>query len=395
MKKLGFVVPWYGDNIPGGAESLVRNMIAHFIEAGIETEILTTCVEKFASDWNNNFYKPGEYKAENGAKIIRFPIRKRDVQAFDAVNAKLIAGTKISAADEEIFNREMINSPELISYMGEHQDDYHCFLYSPYMFGTCYEGCRKYPEKSVMIPCFHDESYFYMESFKEVFSKVKGMFFNAEPEYELTKANYDLSNVKCLTLGTGVDTHIDGDIQRFRAKFQVGGAYIVYAGRKDAGKNVDTLIKYFREYIKRNNADLKLILMGGGKIGIPADIRERVKDLGFVDVQDKYDGMKGSLLLCQPSKHESFSLVIMESWLLGRPVIVSGGCEVTKNFAIKAKGGLYFDDYYEFEGAINYIMEHSTIADQMGQNGKKFVQENFDWDVIIKKAVDFLEKLYE
>ena len=43
--------------------------------------------------------------------------------------------------------------------------------------------------------------------------------------------------------------------------------------------------------------------------------------------------MAAASLLCQPSHNESFSLVIMESWLCGRPVLVSSQCAVTKDFA--------------------------------------------------------------
>ena len=55
--------------------------------------------------------------------------------------------------------------------------------------------------------------------------------------------------------------------------------------------------------------------------------------------------MAAASLLCQPSHNESFSLVIMESWLCGRPVLVSSQCAVTKDFAKRSNGGLYFKDY--------------------------------------------------
>ena len=59
MKKLGFVTPWYGKNIPGGAEMELRGLVTHLHQAGVELEVLATCVEKFASDWNRNFYREG------------------------------------------------------------------------------------------------------------------------------------------------------------------------------------------------------------------------------------------------------------------------------------------------------------------------------------------------
>ena len=55
------------------------------------------------------------------------------------------------------------------------------------------------------------------------------------------------------------------------------------------------------------------MLIGGGELEIPTEIKNDVYDLGFVDLQDKYDAYGAATLLCQPSKNESFSFVIMES----------------------------------------------------------------------------------
>ena len=94
-----------------------------------------------------------------------------------------------------------------------------------------------------------------------------------------------------------------------------------------------------------------------------------------------------------PPKNESFSLVIMESWLCGRPVLVHDHCEVTKNFARESNGGLYFEDYFEFEGCTDYFLNNKDIAGKMGQNGKNYVVRNFDWNVIIKRYREFFEKI--
>ena len=55
MKRIAFVAPWYGDNIPGGAEAALRGITDHLFAAGMDIEILTTTVEKFTADWNKDF----------------------------------------------------------------------------------------------------------------------------------------------------------------------------------------------------------------------------------------------------------------------------------------------------------------------------------------------------
>lgn len=395
MKKIAFVAPWYGDNIPGGAEAALRGVANHLYEAGVDVCILTTTVEKFTADWNKNYYKPGNYKSASGIPIKRFKIRKRDSAAFDAVNQKLINGETISEADEQIFNREMINSPDLYEYIKKNSGDYTAFVYIPYMFGTTYHGVMACPEKAVLIPCFHDEAYAYLKSFREVYSKAAGMLFNAEPEKYLTEKIYNLSGVKQEVMGLGVDTGLTYDAGRFRDKFNIHDPFILYAGRKDEGKNIYTLINYFKRYKEETDSRLKLVLIGGGEIKVPVAIKNEVIDLGFVDIQDKYDAYSAAELLCQPSKNESFSFVIMESWLCKRPVLVHEDCEVTKNFVSVSNGGLYFRDYYDFRGTVDYIINNPETGDKMAENGYKFVCDNFAWDVIVKKYKKFFEELEE
>ena len=115
--------------------------------------------------------------------------------------------------------------------------------------------------------------------------------------------------------------------------------------------------------------------------------------LGFVDRQDKYNAQGAAEFLCQPSKNESFSLVIMESWLCGRPVLVHEECAVTRNFVSESNGGLYFGNYFEFEGCTDYIIGHKDTAWKMGSNGRDYVRKNFDWDVIVDKYKKFFEEV--
>lgn len=394
MKKIGFVIPWYSEKIPGGAEMELRGLTTHLHESGVEVEILATCVKEFASDWNFDYFDAGE-DSIHGFTIRRFKVRKRDVKAFDAVNFKLMNGQKIIDEEEKIYINEMVNSPDLCKYIEEHKDEYSIFVFIPYMFGTTYNGLKICPEKSVLIPCFHDEPYIYMNIFKPVFEKIAGIVYNAKPEYELANKVFDLSAAKQKVLGIGLDTDLTSNGNSFREKFGINSPFILYAGRKDSGKNVDTLVKYFYEYKKRTESDLKLVLIGGGKIELPHELLEKkeIIDLGFVDIQDKYNAQAAAELLCQPSKNESFSLVIMESWLCGRPVLVHNDCAVTKNFVQESNGGLYFSDYFEFEGCVNFILNNKEISEEMGQNGIKYVRKNFAWDVIIDKYMNFFREV--
>ena len=388
MQKIGFVIPWYGDSIPGGAENELRGLVKHLNATGVEVEVLTTCVEKFSSDWNVDFHKPG-LTSEGGISVRRFKVRKRDIEKFDRVNSKLMHDQAISADEEKIFVEEMINSPDLYRFMDIHQDEYQLFVFIPYMFGTTFYGCQVAPEKAVLMPCFHNESYAHMQCFKDAFSRVKGMAFLSDPEKALAKRLYGVSGDLFVTLGAGVDTDFSGNEKRFREKYGLDCPFMLYAGRKEAGKIVDQLVQFFAEYKRRNPSDLKLVLLGGGQIDLPS---KEIIDLGFVPSQDKYDAYAAASVFCNPSRMESFSLVIMESWLLRRPVLVNCECDVTTDFVRKANGGLYYGTYKEFEKCLDYLLRHERITEQMGKNGEKFVRENFSWDVIVRRYTEYFHK---
>lgn len=392
MKKIAIVTPWFGENITGGAEAEARDLVHHLNSAGMETEVLTTCVRAFTSDWNINYHPAGCFR-EAGITVRRFPVRTRDTAAFDRINGKLMDGQRLTAGEEETFLREMVNSPRLYDYIGTKKDDYALFLFIPYMFGTTFYGAQRCREKAVLIPCFHEESYAHMEAFAREYSRIAGMVFNAAPEETLTRGLMDLSRVRTVVMGIGMDTELYGNADAFRERTGIREDFILYAGRKDKGKNVDTLLQYFAEWKMRKPSDTKLVMIGGGQIGIPKSIAGDVIDLGFVSTQEKYDACAASLAMCQPSRHESFSLVIMESWLCGRPVIVSGECPVTRDFVSTSNGGLYFSDYPEFEGCLEYLKSHPEEAEQMGANGGEYVRNSFSWDRIMEKYRRFFEEL--
>jgi glycosyltransferase involved in cell wall biosynthesis len=389
--KIAFIIPWYGENILGGAETECRTTAENLKKVGIEVEILTTCAKEFLSDWNTDYYRQGVYQV-NHIPVRRFSVRKRDTALFDSINYKLMQKQKISLKEEEIFIQEMINSDNLYTYIWEHRSDYDFFLFIPYIFGTTYYGSQIHPEKSILIPCLHDESYAHMTIYKKMFENVKGIIYLSYPEKKIAAALFNLKNEQSV-LGGGIDTNISYDATRFKDKYQIQDDFILYAGRRESGKNISLLIDYFCRYKNNNPSQLKLILIGSGEVNIPQKYQKDIIDLGFVSHQNKYDAYAAAMVLCQPSVNESFSIVIMESWLCGTPVLVHNDCAVTKDHCIKSNGGLYFKNFDEFEMCINYYISAPGKRIAMAKNGKRYVETNYSWDEIVKKYTRFFEDL--
>lgn len=385
--KVAFVIPWYGD-IPGGAESECKTTAEHLSARGLEVEILTTCVKEFLSDWNTNYYKEGVYE-EGGLLIRRFPVRRRNARKFDKVNYKLINNISLTPEEESLFIREMINSPALYQYIREQGNEYDFFIFIPYMFGTTFFGAQIHPEKSILIPCLHDESYAYLDIFKPVFRSVHTIIYNTEPEKDLCRRIMAPSGREYV-MGIGVETGIEFNAERFRQKYGIDGPFILYAGRRDQGKMVHELIDHFTRFIENTGSQLKLVLIGKGEIKVAKRFKDRVLDLGFVPIIDKYDAYAASSVFCMPSLNESFSLVMMEAWLCGAPNLVNAGCEVTKSHCIRSNGGLYYQDYDEFEACLTYLITYPDMRLKMAANGRRYVFEEYDWDIIMTRYLSLL-----
>jgi glycosyltransferase involved in cell wall biosynthesis len=385
--KAGFVIPWYGENIPGGAESLCRSLVKALLGLGVQVEVLTTCVDRFGSDWNHNFHPEG-VTVEGGVTVRRFQVRQRDTAVFDQVNYKLMYNLPVTSADEQVFVTEMINSPRLYQFISDRQEDY-VFLFIPYMFGTTYWGSQVCPKRSVLIPCLHDESYARMHLMQQMCESVRGLLFNSAEEKRLAERLYRLDPGRLAAVGVPVDCAWSADARRFRRKYGLSD-FFLYAGRTEKGKGADLLVEYFCRYLQGTGCPENLVFIGGGELEIPEGYGSRIVQLGFLPVQDKYDAYAAAIALCVPSVMESFSLVTMESWLAGRPVIVNAQCKVTTDFCIESNGGLYFSEYAEFREILDLYVEDPQLCADLGTNGKRFVLENFGPDAVASRYREVL-----
>jgi glycosyltransferase involved in cell wall biosynthesis len=122
-----------------------------------------------------------------------------------------------------------------------------------------------------------------------------------------------------------------------------------------------------------------------GEGGEPIPPHQDIIQLGFQQEQAKLDAYAAATVLCQPSFNESFSIVIMESWLAHVPVLVHGSCDVTRHHVCKSRGGLYFSTYDDFMGAVDWFLANPDLRGRMGQNGWRYVTSNYNWDAVVRR----------
>ncbi len=378
-----FVIPWYGTHIPGGAEAECRGAATHLRRAGIEAEVLTTTIQDFLSDWSKNAYEPGLYE-EEGVPVRRFAVQPTYFDIFGYINDRLLRDLKIRPEEESYFFQEMLRSKDLLSFI-EMNGKGSIFIFIPYLFTTTVYGAAIHPERSLLLPCLHDEPYANLAPVRKTFESCAGILYNVEEERELANRLYRIAGKPQHVVGIGLDTDVVGNADRFRETYRIDAPFILYAGRQDKGKNTHLLVRYFQNFVQSRKSDLHLVLIGSGGVGIPDSIKDRVHSLGFVPARDKLDAYRAATVFCQPSVNESFSLVIMESWLQETPVLVHGNCPVTRGHCVRSNGGLYFTNYPEFEETLSWLLQNEQLRRGMASAGRRYVLANYQWNVVVER----------
>ena len=103
--------------------------------------------------------------------------------------------------------------------------------------------------------------------------------------------------------------------------------------------------------------------------------------------------MAGAELLIMPSYFESLSMVALEAWALGKPVLANARCDVLKGQCIRSNAGLYYEGYGEFLETLRAIEQNRWLSVALGRNGRQFFREHYDWPVIERKYLDMFERL--
>lgn len=383
-KKIIIVTPWF-ERFAGGAELLARGMAREFLKRGVPVMVFTTCSRSPYDSWWEDHYEPGIYQVA-GIETRRFATLKAP-QRYREVIGKLHREEQLTPQDEQDFFAYGINSETLIDSLRGYVDRDYEIVALPYFHGLTYSAVNSYPGQISLIPCFHDEPQFYWGATGTLLRNAKHIFFNSPDEKQMTIKQYGRSVgrriVESIVAGVGVELAAYDD-EPLAASERPAESYFVYAGRKEKGKNVHLLCQWFASYAEKFRSGTKLVFIGGGDESlVPAN--EHFRDLGFVSEAAKQRLIMHSKGIINLSENESFSIVIMEGWLLGVPAIVSARCAVTKNHVRRCQGGLYVADGDEFALALKYLEDREMVRHTLAANGLRYVTREFSFDAVLSR----------
>jgi glycosyltransferase involved in cell wall biosynthesis len=380
--KIAFIVQRFGREILGGSETLARQL-AERLSRRHDITVLTTTAKDYIT-WKNEL-PPGEDKAR-GIRLIRFPVEgERDLEEFNRFSEEIYKGQPTREQELEWLRRQGPVVPELVEYLKREHESFDLLVFFTYLYYPTYYGLQVAPEKSVLIPTAHDEPPLKLGIYREMFQLPSSFLFNTEAEELLVLERFPVHKKMRETVGMGMELLDQPDVHAFRNKHAIPGKYLLYAGRIDAGKGLEELFRYFQFYKEEHpgSGNLQLILIGKLGMKLPAD--PSIRYIGFVDEGDKLSAMAGAIAVVQPSRMESFSIVTLEAFSVGTPVIANALSRVLADHCRKANAGLYYGDFEEFEEVATLLLNDRNLARSLGRNGQTYVKDNYGWNRLLPK----------
>jgi glycosyltransferase involved in cell wall biosynthesis len=405
--KIAFIVQRYGTEILGGSEYHCR-LIAERLAPRHQVEVLTTCAQDYIT-WANEY--PEGSDRVRGVTVRRFAnAQERDIHAFNRYSEWIFNNAHTRDDETSWLRQQGPWCPSLLEYLERHHSQYEILIFFTYLYAPTVLGVRIAPQKSILVPTAHDEPAIHLEIYKELFGAPAAIAYNTEVERRFLTTHFSMRAVEEETVGCGVELpqaqqyprdRQPGDVQEeqdlesptfrphladrgttFRRRHRLHGPIALYGGRIDPGKGCEELIEYFSAYVN-GGGDASLVLMGVKLMPLPEE--PFIRFAGRLSEQERTQALEAATVVVVPSPYESLSLLALEAFSVGTPVLANARSEVLVDHCQKSNAGLYYADRFEFDECLRLLVADQRLRAIMGANGRDYVRNNYRWDVIIGK----------
>ncbi len=382
------VVPRYGTEVIGGAETGARQLAEHLVaQLGWDVEVLTTTALE-ATTWAEH-YPPGAEELD-GVTVWRFPITSGRHPDFALRSNDYFSSPRPPTLDEQrrwVAEQGPVSN-ELLEATADSDADR--IVFYPYLYDPTVSGLPRVADRAVLHAAAHDEPPIHIPLIGEVFGRAPCLVHHSDAEQRLVSRLFPETIARPqIVLGLGVER---GLAARGAAHDLLGDAaddpFLLCLGRVDPGKGVDALVGYFAEYKRRRPGPLRLVV--AGPVGTAPPEHPDVIVTGPVSEGTKWALLEDTVALVSPSAHESFSLVVLEAWLAGSPALVNAWCEPTSDHCAASRGGVAFADLADFIVALDTIVDRPDVAAAMAAAGARYVDDRYTWPVLVSRYEGFL-----
>jgi glycosyltransferase involved in cell wall biosynthesis len=420
--KIAFIVQRYGTEILGGSEYHCR-LIAERLAPKHQVEVLTTCASDYIT-WKNEY--PEGTDRIRGVTVRRFACaQQRDIDAFNRYSEWIFTSPHTREDEMSWLRQQGPWCPALLEYLERSHNQYDVLIFFTYLYAPTVQGVRIAPHKSILVPTAHDEPAIHLGIYKEMFSAPAGIAYNTDVERKFLTSTFSIRAVEEETVGCGVelphaqeyqkdppaDGKPDPDAEEtmpddeqppgwrphlaargvlFKRRHRLHGPIALYGGRIDPGKGCEELIEYFSTYVK-DGGDASLVLMGVKLMPLPEE--PYILFAGRLSDQERVQALEAATVVVVPSPYESLSLLALESFAVGTPILANARSEVLVDHCQKSNAGLYYADRDEFVESLKLLVGNHRLRAEMGANGRAYVRKNYRWDVILAKYEKMFTKL--
>ena len=242
-RKIAIVVQRYGADLVGGSETLAREYAERLAARGFEVTVYTSTARDYVT-WRSEY--PAGETVERGVRLRRFvPERERDLPAFNALAEPMYLRATTAEDERAFLESQGPFVPGLIDALRADADSYEAVLFFTYLYYPSVEGIRIAGDRGVFIPTAHDEPPLRFAVFKAAFQGVRSYAFCSAPEARLVASRFDISKCSQDVVGIGVDLPEEPDVEEFRILRGIERPYLLYAGRIDAGKGCDEMLRFY------------------------------------------------------------------------------------------------------------------------------------------------------
>ena len=383
--KLAIVIHRYGDGVAGGSEAHARGL-AEALRANHDVEVLTTTARDYLS-WKNEF--PVGTSDVGGIRVTRYPVQKtRDLARFAAVSDHVFNEEHTREDEERWIVENGPLTPDLVAAVRA-RTDIDFFLCYSYRYYTGVKPALAAGARAILVPTAEEDDAIRLGVFGDLFRSARGFLYLTPEEQELIEKAAGGRVAPSRIIGSGLNVHAEGPAPRLA--LGVPEAYVFYAGRIDRNKGVDTLFRYYQWLLDEWPECPPLLLAGHPVLDIPQ--HPKIRHLGYVSEAEKSSLIEGAEVLLMPSRYESLSMIVLEAWALGCPVLANAACAVLEGQCRRSNGGLYYRDYAEFRLMLRRIAGDASLRAAMGAQGKTYVLANYSWERAAQETSDLLREL--
>lgn len=388
-----FISTRYGADILGGAETYARHVAERLAARGHDVRVLTTRARQYTT-WANDLAEGTT--VEHGVEVRRYSARPRR-SPWDDVLKWLSGLMPSSTALAHAWARAQGPvATALIDRLPAEAHERDLLVFMQLLSHPTFVGMPRVAAQSALVPLAHEERPIYTALAGRTLTLPRALLVNTDAEAARLARVARGALAPMEHAGIGLESPTPPAPAFVPPTLH---PYLVVMGRQGKSKPLPAVWRALAA-----NAQLPRLEIHGRFVPwsdvrlVTVGERSRLYDhvpnvihAGYVTDAERWDILRGAVALINPSLYESLSLVLLEAWTVGRPVVVHRRCDVTADHVRQSAGGIAVDFARPDEAAdaIAQAFRRESDRSAMGDRGAAYAERSYSWD----RVLDIYERL--